>query len=151
MKSREPPSPGLGPELVPLDPEEFSQVFALAMKAAEREWPATMQDGSASDYLISELPFWVAMGPAMEHYTADADEAISAMVRMTELVQLARSGALGQWVRPNPDKPESQLHPAVIEAAATTRLTPATKFPLPEFLGEVHRIASEKYPEGDAW
>ncbi len=151
MKSREPPSPGLGPELVPLDPEEFSQVFALAMKAAEREWPATMQDGSASDYLISELPFWVAMGPAMEHYTADADEAISAMVRMTELVQLAQSGALGQWVRVSPAIPDSQIHPAVIEAAATTRLRKDATFPLPEFLREVHRIASEKYPEGDAW
>ena len=147
--------------LPPLDPEEFSQVFALAMKAAAKAPPATNpelprgssveEDGAVSESQGVDTPFTRAMDSVFAHYKDRVLEALSALGRVDEVMNLARSGDLAPWVRSNPDTPESQIHPAVIEAAATTRLTKATAFPMPEFLREVRRLASEKYPEGDAW
>lgn len=145
----------------PLDPEEFKRVFALAMKAAAKERPPTNselpggkmveEDGSVSEDQVAETPFTWSMDPVMAHYKDEVLQGLSAMTRVDEIMELARAGALGQWVRPNSDTLDSLIHPAVIEAAATIRLTKALRFPLPEFLREVRRIASEKYPEGDAW
>ncbi len=160
MTPREQTSPSFGEELLPLDPEEFSRVFALAMKAAgEKASPTTPElprvkleeeDGSVSEYQFIDIPVNRAMMQVVAHYK-DKAQGISALARVNEVIRIARSEDLAQWVRESPDKPESQIHPAVIEAAATIKLTKALRFPLPEFLREVHRIASEKYPEGDAW
>jgi len=158
MKPREPPLPNFGKELLPLDPEEFKTVFALAMKAARKgvrpELPGVKiveEDGSVSEYQFKDTAHERLIASVLAHYKNRSSEALRALVRVNAVMKLAQSGALGQWGRPNPDTPESQIHPAVIEAAATARLTKDAMFPLPEFLREVHRIAREKYPDGDAW
>lgn len=158
IKRREPPLPNFGKELLPLDPEEFSQAFALAMKAAREgvhpELPGVkllQEDGSVSESQFKNTAHERLIASVLAYYKTRSPEALRALVRVNAVMKLAQSGALGHWGRPNPDTPESQLHPAVLEAAATTRLTKAATFLLPEFLREVRRIASEKYPEGDAW
>jgi len=58
-----------------------------------------------------------------------------------------RNGGLGKWERQSQDGSGIEIHPAVIDAAASCPTGKYGEFDKDMFLSTVEKIAKEKYPE----
>lgn len=76
-----------------------------------------------------------------EHFGHDYEENRSAILRFYALVKLLRDGTLSRWAPENAEG--ASLHPAVLVAASTMKLTKGGDFPPAKFQQEVQRLVAE--------
>ena len=138
-------------EASPLDPEEFTCAFDLAIEAAEHAKYATgpelhsvvRPEGGTPVHLYTDTPNNRALLALREYYQDNLSKMRSATLRFFALDDLLVEGVLGKWA----DHEAKTIHPAVIEAVAIVELTEDGDFPEDQFLETVQRIANEKYSD----
>ena len=137
-------------EVLTFSADEFATAFAWAMNAvsgaAQLPSPATKgvkifdEDGEL-EYRFEDTPTTRVIMAMGERYGADNRKCLSAIARVTALLQLVGGGGLEPWVRPSPDDPDhTEIHEAVVAAAAVAPLDEHLEFPVLEFMEMVRQI-----------
>lgn len=126
------------------EPEEFGRVVGIAIRAGQ----APASGGTAKDC----DPYHLAARALREEFDWSPEKFESAMDRFAALMHLFVARRLQDWVRTSPGRSDAQdIHPAVIHAAAQTRLKRNGRFPERRFLERVREIAGRYYATLDDW
>lgn len=139
----------LVPESVdPLDGDDFMGAYQYAGMVASHEFieeiPAIERPIIVDDNGTQMK--WAKKGPAMfglaaaRHFRDDTDKYFSFMWRFWALVVILEDESIREFVRDSEDG-SREVHPAVIEVAATFPLRPKDGFDVPGFLERVREVA----------
>ena len=142
-------------EILTFSADEFATAFAWAMNAvsgaaqlpsaANRGLKIFDEDGEY-EYRFEDTPTTRVIMAMGERYGAGNRKYHSAIARITALLQLVGGGGLEPWVRPSPDDPDhTEIHDAVVAAAAVASLDEHLEFPVLEFMQTVRQIAARPH------
>jgi hypothetical protein len=106
------------------------------------------EDGGVSEIRFADTPMNRMITALLERFGA-TDEYASAASRIWALFGAIRQGELKEWIRPGETAEITEIHPAVMDAAATVILTPDGKFPTEEFLAKVKELDQANYQDDD--
>lgn len=145
-----------------LEPEEFAEMFQLAVVAGER--PQDLEDETLADpdselvgddglpLQLSDTPYNRAAIALKRRYGKDRSGFASAFYRFRALMDLISRDALGEWSRSSIRRQGAlRIHPAVLDVASDMRLSKNGKFALQKFLAAVESVARERYPDLAEW
>lgn len=142
-------------KLQTIDPDEFDTALGWYMNAAAKkaivENPTNLgltlidENGKVSGIRFTDIPLNRGMVALKERYGNDSDKYFSVATRMFALFKILHDPALGEWMRRGEEITE--VHPAVIDAAATVRINFEGNFTLEEFIVKVKELANTKYKD----
>ncbi len=141
-------------EVLTFPTEEFRYVFHIAMHAAACESPEHKSeryislledDGTETLYVIADNPLSRIMRTLLEHYRDHPREFYSMSWRINALLHIIHHPMLKSRVKGDGGM-GTGIHQAVIDAAASVRITRNLTFPPREFAKTVERIVEERYP-----
>jgi hypothetical protein len=139
-------------DVPPVDPDELATAFNLVVNTAagrvalERsidELRAAAEPDKR--WLINDKPLTRGLAALRERY-ADPQKFNDLALRIAAITFALLRPGLERWVRPAAGLNEGPLlHPAVLDAAASTPLNPNYEFDTAPFLALVEQIAAERY------
>jgi hypothetical protein len=143
-------------EMQPLDIDVFNTAFNFAMNAytgdakvedaSKRGLNIVDDDGSVTEIRFTDIPMNRMMTALLERFGANS-QCASATGRIWALLDLLRNDQLKDWVRKGDDASFVEIHPAVIDAAATVMMDSHGQFPLDDFLSKVKEIDQARYQD----
>ncbi len=137
----------------PLEPVRFWEVVQCGIAAGQQVDPAVQNPA----YDSKDGPWQKAAEAIAQLMHNDPAGYGPAMVRFQALMDLYVRDVLSDWMRPSgkvlADGQSSgeDIHPAVIDVAATARLSPNGRFARNRFLEAVERNAKENYHDFAPW
>ena len=140
-------------QLGPIDPTEFAEVLEQAQEVAEGERPAPDLAKIRAESIaaggrhveIRDCPAHRVAAWMAERYRDDPEKGYNIVHRVVALTGVLGAPGMEKWVRTHGGT--YLVHPAVVAAGATCRLTSDGAFDPDEFVGEVERIARERFPD----
>lgn len=139
-------------DVPPVDPDELATAFNLVMNtAAGRVAPEHSIDElrAAAEpdkrWLIDDKPLTRGLAALRERYE-DPQKFNDLALRIAAITFAMLRPELERWMRPGGSLTDGRLlHPAVLDAAASTPLNQRFEFDLEPFLALVEKLAAEKY------
>ena len=144
-------------ELEPMDREQFSFAFNIAVQAGHYKMPIKnpeqygfyLEDeeaGGVSKITLKDSPINRAGIAAIDHFEGDGEMFHNFMMRFWALIDLLNKKSAKKWINEDPDDTEATLiHPALIYAASEFELTKNGAFKVRDFLERVKEIAETEF------
>ena len=142
----------------PFDPAEFNTALSwyenAALKKAKvdnpQDYGATFDfgNGKIERIAFTDIPLNRGMIALKERYGDDQDKFFSIVLRIQSLFKLYQDKNVEKYLRRNGEIVE--IHPAVIDAAATVKLNDQGWFPVDKFIETVDELIHIKYKDDES-
>ena len=148
--------------LGPIDKDQFSFAFDLAMRAGHLSMPVENPEqygvnlvdddsGEVTGLRFTDNPMNRAIFAVKQHFGDDHQQLLNFTMRFFALMDIFRKNAVAEWIKDDLDNPRAKaIHPAVIYAAAEVKLNKKGDFPLKKFLARVKEIAHTQIEDEDS-
>ena len=145
--------------LEPMDREQFSFAFSIAIEAAHRSMPVKNpeqfslnilddKDKNITKISLTDNPLNRAGIVVIEHFGDDLFQFHNFMMRFMAIINLFDKKAAKDWIKNDPEDPDlSWIHPTFIYSAAEVGLKKNGNFPVRAFLKKVQEIANKEFED----
>jgi hypothetical protein len=137
----------------PVTREELGFAVAVGGAAASYKMPTpsptkfglalTENDGTVMNIRFTDIPLNRGMLAIREHCGGDPSKFFSLAFRLFALGSILRRKEIAPWIRRNVSPGVDEVHPAVIEAAATLPLNSRGHFDARTFFQKVKEVAAD--------
>jgi hypothetical protein len=139
-----PPCPA---DTAPLDPEEFINAYLYAGMVVENEFLEQVPEIDTASVIIDDCTYKLSRHPmnlfglaVMRHFHGEPDKAHAFLWRFLGFQRLLDHGPMNVYITGSSERP--QIHPAVLEVAATQKLSENYQFEPELFFRNVRDVAA---------
>jgi hypothetical protein len=142
----------------PFDPAEFNTALDwyenAALKKAQVDNPEKFGaifdfgNGKVEEIRFTDIPMNRGMIALKERYGDDQDKFFSIVLRIQSLFKIYQDGVVEKYIRRKGEIVE--IHPAVVDAAASVKLNDQGWFPVDKFLETVDELIHTKYKDDES-